>query len=71
MQPSKPSQGLERFAEAHVIREDAAESIGRKIGKEMKSCFLIGPQGGGDGFGDRWRDAGLDLAGAPPEHGGI
>jgi hypothetical protein len=43
-QPSDPSEGLQGFAQTHVVGQNTAEAIGAQVGQEVESFFLIRPQ---------------------------
>ena len=63
-QPGDPGEGLERFAEAHVVREHAAETVRREVGEEVEAFDLVRAKISADAGGHRRIDAGLQLAGA-------
>ena len=43
-QPEQPGEGLDGFAEAHVVGEDAAETVGAEVGEEVEAFALIRAQ---------------------------
>jgi len=51
----EPGEGLDGFAETHIVGEDAAEAVGGEMGEEVVSFFLIrakrGAEFGGNGRG--------------------
>ena len=36
-QPQEPSQGLQGFAQAHVVGQDAAEAVGGQVSQEVEA----------------------------------
>ena len=44
MQPGEPSQGLEGFAQAHVVRQNASQTKPGEVGQEVEPILLIGSQ---------------------------
>ena len=64
-QPQKPGQGLERFPQSHVVGQEAAKTVRRQIGEEMKTLKLIRTHLGGDAGGELGCDSSLDLADPP------
>lgn len=62
-QPEEPGQALDGLAEAHVVREDTAETIGGEVGEKLETFDLIGAQGDAEACGQ----AGTDLE---PQFGG-
>ncbi len=67
MQPGNPDEGLEGFAQPHVIGQDAAEMVRGQVSQEMEPLRLVGPQRGAD---SRWQlrcDPRANLRGAPLE----
>ena len=58
----QPGEGLHGFAEAHVVREHAAEALRGEMGEELKAFELVGTQRclqvGGQSGGRQGGDAG-------------
>ena len=63
-QPEQIGEGLDGFAETHVVGEDAAEVVDREVGEELEAVDLIGTQGGVERRGHVRVDLELDVAGA-------
>jgi hypothetical protein len=61
-QPSNPSEGLQGFAQTHVVGQNAAEAVGAQVGQEVESFFLIRPQLGMNFGRHLRRDAGLQFS---------
>ena len=62
--PEEPGEGLQGFAQAHVVGEDAAEIVFCEVGEKMKTLELIRAQLSAKAGGQRGRDACLQLGGA-------
>ena len=63
-EPEQIGEGLDGFAEAHVVGEDAAEVVDGEVGEELEAIDLIGTQGGVEAVGDVRIDFELDVSGA-------
>jgi hypothetical protein len=55
---------LQRLAQAHVVREHAAEAVLREVGKKVIAIRLIMPHFGADVLRQRGRDPGFQFADA-------
>ena len=40
-QPEEPGEALKRLTQTHVIRQDAAETVGGQVGKKLESIDLV------------------------------
>ena len=46
-------QGLQGFAEAHIVGEDSAELVAPEKHQPVKTSLLVGPKGGQNADGER------------------
>ena len=51
LEPRQPGEGLERFAQTHVVGEDAAEADLGEMAQKIEAVLLVRPQFGLDGGG--------------------
>ena len=61
-EPQEVGEGLDGFAETHVVGENAAEIVDGKVGEELEAIHLIGTQRGVERGGDIGVDLELDIA---------
>lgn len=63
-QPEHVSDGLDGFAQTHVVRQNAAEAVRGQIGQEVEAVHLVRAQGGLKLGGNVRLDIDLDFRGA-------
>ena len=63
-QPDQPGQCLQGFAQAHVVGENATETVRGEVSEEVEALELVGAQLRRHAGGQIGRDAGFDFAGA-------
>ena len=61
LQPREPGEGLQRFAETHVVGQNAAEPDLREMAEEIETVLLIRPQIGLDGVGKFGRGDAFEI----------
>ena len=68
-EPEEPGEGLQGFAEAHVVGEDAAETIFGEESEEVKALVLVGAEIGEEAGGKRRGRGGAEGGGAVADGG--
>ena len=71
LEPRKPDEGLQSFAEAHVVGEDAAEAQLGEMAEEVEAFLLIRAEVGDEALGQLGRRDALEVREAFAEHLGL